>query len=45
VVAVSQPFGGESGIASALAIVGLTVSALGCLGFFLARRAAPEPIR
>ena len=45
VVAVSGAFGGESGLAPALALVGLTVSALGCLGFELARRAAPEPIR
>ena len=45
VVAVSGAFGGEAGLAPALALVGTAVSALGCLGFALAYRAAPEPVR
>lgn len=45
VVALSGPFGGEQGLAPALAAMGLVVSALGCVGFVLARRNAPEPIR
>ncbi|MGN6499730.1 MAG: MFS transporter [Tsuneonella sp.] len=45
VVAVSGWFGGESGLASALALVGFAVSVLGAVGFILAYRRAPEPVR
>jgi MFS family permease len=45
VVALSGPFGGESGLAPALATMGAAVSLLGCIGFYAARRNAPEPIR
>ena len=44
VVWVSTLLGGESDLASALAMVGLGVSLLGCMGFGLAWRQAPQPI-
>lgn len=45
VVGVSALLGGEEMLSSALALVGFAVSVLGCLGFCLAWRAAPEPVR
>lgn len=45
VVALSAWFGGEQGLAPALATMGAIVSALGCLGFIVARRHAPGPVR
>mgnify|MGYP001365748743 CR=1 FL=1 len=42
---VSGLLGGEQELAVALSIVGFTVSALGCVGFFVAMRLAPRPIR
>ncbi len=45
VTAVSVLLGGEAMLDQAMAAVGLVVSLLGCLGFAIARRAAPEPIR
>ena len=45
VVAVSEWFGGERGLGSGLAVVGFAVSALGALGFYLAYRKAPQPVR
>lgn len=43
VVAVSGLFGGEQGLGEALAVVGLAVSAVGCVGFALAAKTAPQP--
>lgn len=44
VVWASDLLGGEAQLAPALAIVSLGVSALGCLGFWLAQRAVRKPI-
>lgn len=45
VTALSSVLGGESQLAPALAIVGLAVSLCGAVGFWLAMRRAPDPIR
>jgi MFS family permease len=45
VTMVSTLLGGEAHLAPALAIVGLVVSVAGFLGFFVAMRNVPEPIR
>ncbi len=44
VVAVSGMFGGERGIATALALIGTAVSAMGCVGFYMAMRRTPQPV-
>ncbi|NTZ43201.1 MFS transporter [Altererythrobacter sp. SALINAS58] len=45
VAMVSEWLGGEDYLATALALVGGVVSVLGCIGFIVAYRTAPEPIR
>lgn len=45
VALVSSLMGGEDQLSSALSAVGLVVSAVGCLGFLLAAKASPEPVR
>ena len=45
VTVVSGFIGGESKIGLALAMVGSVVSAIGCGGFVVARRRAPQPVR
>ncbi len=42
---VSSALGGEGKLDMALALVGVCVSAIGCFGFWLARKRAPEPVR
>jgi MFS family permease len=44
VAGVSALLGGEAMLDQALAIVGVGVSAIGCLGFFLAWKVAPRPV-
>jgi MFS family permease len=41
----SSAMGGEAKLAEALALIGLLVSAMAAVGFVLARRWAPEPVR
>lgn len=45
VAGVSIVLGGEAQLATALAMVGLAVSAMGCAGFVIAMRNAPKPVR
>ena len=45
VTGVSALLGGETFLAQALAVVGLAVSVLGCGGFIVARKHAPQPVR
>lgn len=45
VAGVSSMLGGGAHLAEALAIVGTTVSVIGAIGFALAMRLAPEPVR
>jgi hypothetical protein len=45
VTGVSALLGGEAFLDQALAMVGLAVSLLGCGGFIVARKHAPQPVR